>query len=96
MKGAVIQSIDTTEELDVHVTRITINLERRDEIDCPPTPPCAVIGDDWLSLVDNLDGERLIDVGYWELEPEGMAMMFLRLAWIAAHRELRDKARRKP
>lgn len=70
---------------------ITTEITDERQFDTPPPPRAAVIGDDWISLQEPRDADRLLELGYWQLEPEGMAMHFLRLAWLAAHYELRAK-----
>lgn len=54
-------------------------------------PDNAIHGDDWLAMVDGYSVEETFLTqdgrGYWDLDPEGMAMQFLRLAWLAAQHE---------
>lgn len=69
-------------------TEITIKIRvpMRDELDCPMPPRHATFGDDWICLQDH---DVLEELGYWEIEQEGLAMCLLRYAWILAHAEHR-------
>lgn len=82
----------TIEELDYRqVQRITIDVTRKDELNCPPVPREASFGDDWICLQSS---DQLGDMGYWQIDPEGVAMQLLRAAWIMAHKE--QAARQAP
>jgi hypothetical protein len=72
-------------------TICTWEIAKQWDMDTPPPPVAAVVGDDWISLQTPHDANRLTELGYFELHAEGLAMKFLRLAWLAAHHELRQK-----
>ena len=57
-------------------------------MNCPPVPHFASFGDDWICLQDS---DVALELGYFMVEPEGVAMQLLRAAWAIAHEEHRLK-----
>ncbi|MGI9250206.1 MAG: hypothetical protein ACR2PR_03285 [Pseudohongiellaceae bacterium] len=88
MLNAVVSKIESEDRIETHTTQIKIELTREDEINCPPCPQFGSFGDNWIVLQDN---DVTLELGYFEIQPEGIAMQLLRLAWIAAHAEARQR-----
>ena len=86
MKQAKIENLRLDDNLDTLTTRITIEMTRMEEIDCPMPPRTAYIGPDWIMLCGDSSPNHED-----ALEPEGVAMQLLRLAWVAAHAEQTEK-----
>ena len=74
-----------TKNLERRTTICTVEIPDKIEFEAPKGPRYAAIVEEgvmWASYNDELEG-----VGR-QLKPEGLAMKFLRLAWLAAHVEL--------
>jgi hypothetical protein len=69
-------------------TECTVRIPKALEVEAGPAPTYATVGDNWMCLQD---AKILGELGYHELAPEGLAMKFLRLAWLAAHDEIARK-----
>jgi hypothetical protein len=67
-------------------TICTWEIAKQWDMDTPPPPTYAAIGDGWIKLDHVGEG---FEQGAFDLAPEGLAMKFLRLAWLAAHHEQR-------
>lgn len=72
-------------------TRCTVEIPDELQVGAGPPPRYAVMGDEWIELHEVIEDpimRRLCsERGYWDLAPEGLAMKFLRLAWLAAKAE---------
>lgn len=75
-------------DVEFSTTRITIEVTAQNEMNCPPAPRFGRFGDGWI-LLDNvgIDMAHGEDVGWWDVQPEGVAMQLLRAAWAMAHKE---------
>lgn len=74
------------------VRLLEVQVTKQKEMEAPPCPERAIFGAERsLMFVDDGDAQYALDNGYWELDPEGMAMQFLRLAWVAAHEEVTSR-----
>jgi len=78
-----------TQDIEGCYTECTVRIPRTLDVEAGRPPQHAMVGDDWVALsgYTTSDDER----GYWQLEPEGLAMKFLRLAWLCAHDEITRK-----
>ena len=87
-------TLEISENLERCTTVCTVEISREREFNTPQPPLHARMGDDWLALCrGGSQEEHLLESdprGYHALKPEGLAMKFLRLAWLAAHHELRQ------
>lgn len=88
IKGAVI-----VRDLMMSTTRITIEITEEQEMNCPRAPMHAAFGDDWICLQDT---DQLMDMGYWPVDPESVAMHLMRAAWVVAHHERAEGEKGRP
>ena len=72
----------------------TVRIPDMLQVEAGHPPRFAFISGDWIMLQDDGISEHTMrECGYKELEPEGLAMKFLRLAWACAHDEITKKQR---
>lgn len=77
-----------TQNATGNFTECTVRIPDTLIVEAWPIPKQAAVGDDWICLQDS---DVLGELGYWQLAPEGLAMKFLRLAWLCAHDEIMRK-----
>ena len=89
MRHAKIEKIESEERLETYSTRITIDLTQEDMANCPFPPTKALFGENWLLFQHRPLPVKSMEA--LEIEPEGVAMQLLRLAWVAAWREQQNR-----